>query len=249
MDETNSFLVPFEMTDIGRGADPYPAEAKWAEPDVEAAADLMQAVVRDAQCATERGKRAAEDIARLHSPRARAPFLIERLTAITRDLPGTDVMDDPAPPKGETRPRIVAEEPITRAHAAVASRPDVASPARYERLSRPIRRTIARLLRHYDDHRMKADTALLAALEAIREETHLLEANVGDEIQKLFRLERRTDVLERRDGELQDQLADLTERMRTLEGQLRRERRLRRDLIERVQRLERTDVRDDPPAG
>ena len=33
MTEENSFLVPYSWTEVPRGAGPYPAGARWAEPD------------------------------------------------------------------------------------------------------------------------------------------------------------------------------------------------------------------------
>jgi glycosyltransferase involved in cell wall biosynthesis len=42
MDETNSHLVDFSIALVGEGCEPYPPQAKWAQPDYQHAADLMR---------------------------------------------------------------------------------------------------------------------------------------------------------------------------------------------------------------
>ena len=41
----NSYLVDYSLVPIGEGADPYPPEGEWAEPDLDHAAALMRQVV------------------------------------------------------------------------------------------------------------------------------------------------------------------------------------------------------------
>jgi hypothetical protein len=80
----NSHLVPYELTTIPAGCDPYPEGGKWADPDVEAAADLLRRVYDHPHEARQLGGRARTDIVRLHSPEARAQFLATRLETIER---------------------------------------------------------------------------------------------------------------------------------------------------------------------
>ena len=82
MDETNSWLVPYDLVAVPDGCDPYPTNAVWAEPDIDVAAHIMREIVADTHAAQLRGERAAADIATLHSPHARANFLLSRLEAI-----------------------------------------------------------------------------------------------------------------------------------------------------------------------
>jgi glycosyltransferase involved in cell wall biosynthesis len=44
MDATSAFLVPFELVPVGAGHEPYPADAHWAQPDLDAAAGLLRLV-------------------------------------------------------------------------------------------------------------------------------------------------------------------------------------------------------------
>jgi glycosyltransferase involved in cell wall biosynthesis len=61
MDETSAFLVPYELVPVGPGHDPYPPQARWAQPDIDAAASLMRSVLSDPAAAAARaatGRRA-----------------------------------------------------------------------------------------------------------------------------------------------------------------------------------------------
>ena len=67
MTEENSCLVPWSPVLVGSGAEGYPASATWAEPDLEAAAQLMRRVFVDQEFARELGQRAQADIAQRFS--------------------------------------------------------------------------------------------------------------------------------------------------------------------------------------
>jgi len=84
MTNANSFLVPWQSAVIPAGCEPYLAGGLWAEPDLEAAARAMCAVLDDPSAAAERGRRAAEEIATLHSPREAGRAITERLAEIRR---------------------------------------------------------------------------------------------------------------------------------------------------------------------
>lgn len=75
----NSYLVDYELTEIGPGNDPYPADAEWAAPDIAHAAKLMREVVADPAAARARGERGAADIARTHSLAAAGDSMKRRL--------------------------------------------------------------------------------------------------------------------------------------------------------------------------
>jgi len=79
MTQANSFLVPWNPTAIPTGCEPYPPGGTWAEPDTTVAAALMRTVYTDPELAQERGRQAAEDIRRLHSPELAARQIAARL--------------------------------------------------------------------------------------------------------------------------------------------------------------------------
>lgn len=82
MTDQNSYLVPFERVDIPRGAGPYTPGATWADPDLDAAARLMQTVFEDLPLAAERGRRAAHDLRTKHSPQVAGRAVAYRLAEI-----------------------------------------------------------------------------------------------------------------------------------------------------------------------
>ncbi|RYV51374.1 glycosyltransferase [Pengzhenrongella frigida] len=79
MTEQNSFLVPWRPTAIGAGAEPYPADGIWADPDLDVAAQLMRQVIAEPDEAAARGARAVADLVALHSPQAAARHITARL--------------------------------------------------------------------------------------------------------------------------------------------------------------------------
>ncbi len=52
---TNSYLVDWTFTPVGPGHYPYPADARWADPDLDHAATLMRSVFEDPDAARRRG--------------------------------------------------------------------------------------------------------------------------------------------------------------------------------------------------
>jgi hypothetical protein len=165
MDEVNSWLVPYELVPIPAGCDPYPIDGRWASPDVDAAAEMMRAIVDTPEVARERAERAAGDIARLHAPLARAPFILERLKHV------------PEPPEIE-RARRQPERPWTAvrsADKALETGPDVESPTSYGFVSRVVRRIVLRVARHYIEHQERVQSSLL---EGVRDLEKRLRAEV-----------------------------------------------------------------------
>ncbi len=82
MTEANSYLCPFQRCEVGPENAPYPATSHWSEPDLEAATALLRHVYEHQQEARDKGRQAAEDLRTLHSPRAVASVIRERLEKI-----------------------------------------------------------------------------------------------------------------------------------------------------------------------
>ncbi len=82
MSEETAYLVPWEYCEVPSGCDPYPAGAKWADPDPTEAARLMRFVAEHTDEARAMGRRARESVLRDHSPAARAEFLRTSLDRI-----------------------------------------------------------------------------------------------------------------------------------------------------------------------
>ncbi|RYH42278.1 MAG: glycosyltransferase, partial [Alcaligenaceae bacterium] len=58
MDDTNSFLVPYKLVEVGRPLPPYDPDLLWAEPSLEHAAKFMRQVFDQPEMARELGARA-----------------------------------------------------------------------------------------------------------------------------------------------------------------------------------------------
>ncbi len=83
----NSWLVPYRYTTVPAGSAIYPAGSRWADPDLDAAAVMMQAVVaglcgRDDGEVLIRAARGASDVAAVNNGSSGAAFIRRRLAEI-----------------------------------------------------------------------------------------------------------------------------------------------------------------------
>jgi glycosyltransferase involved in cell wall biosynthesis len=62
MTAENSFLVGFELTPVGEGAEHYPAGGTFAEPDTEHAAAVLREIWLDPDQARRRGERGRDEV-------------------------------------------------------------------------------------------------------------------------------------------------------------------------------------------
>ena len=86
MDDATAYLVPWEPGVVPPGCDPYRAGARWAEPNLDAAARLMRTVRDRPDEARAVGIQARDAVAASHGPDARARFLRRRIDQIERLL-------------------------------------------------------------------------------------------------------------------------------------------------------------------
>ncbi len=82
MTPDNSMLVPYEMMPVPFGCYPYPRDASWADPDLDAAAAAMRRAAADPAASAALGARARAHIARELSVDARVEFMRARLDEI-----------------------------------------------------------------------------------------------------------------------------------------------------------------------
>lgn len=82
MTSANSSLVPFSFTLVGPDAEPHPADALWAEPDLEAAARGMYDVFSHPEETKANAAQARLDLGDSHSIAVRATLVDARLEAI-----------------------------------------------------------------------------------------------------------------------------------------------------------------------
>jgi glycosyltransferase involved in cell wall biosynthesis len=148
----NSFPVDYRLVPIGPGNDPYPAEGRWADPDLGQAAAWMRFVRDQADEAGRRAARGREDVAAAHSPEAAGRAMARRLGAIAKL------------PLGSTNGMATAEL-LRRIRAQP---PEPAPESLATPLRRPLRKAVLRLIKPQAVHQRLVDeeiARLLATLE------------------------------------------------------------------------------------
>jgi glycosyltransferase involved in cell wall biosynthesis len=82
LDDETGFVVGHKLTALAKPQGPYPAGAVWAEPDLEHAAALMLALVKDPQCAAPRVEAARRKVQAIYDPEAAGERFRRELTRI-----------------------------------------------------------------------------------------------------------------------------------------------------------------------
>ena len=84
MTDDTALLVPWKYTDVGDDAESYPAEARWAEPDLSAASSMMRKLFQDREFGKALGDRAKRDLQSRFSPQVTGERMKNRLENIWR---------------------------------------------------------------------------------------------------------------------------------------------------------------------
>lgn len=153
MDEATAWLVPYTLREVGPNAAPYPPDARWAEPDLDAAARAMREVVEHPAEAAARGRRAATRIRERHSPEVAGATVAGRLEVLR-----PRIEDRAADAAGQRRARLegimapVRSRVVPPLHEAL---PGWSFPRRLRR--RAIRTLWPARIRRQDEDRALAD--------------------------------------------------------------------------------------------
>ncbi len=174
MSDNNSFLVPFDYTEIGPGSEPYPADAIWAEPDIEAAARAMRRVFEDQAEARRRGLRAKHDVETFHSPAVRARFIVDRVRRVRIELeqrrslpsPAAGAVAQAAADSAAASAESMAElnTLINNIAGLLVRGPNTDSHAALGGFGKLIRRLALRSIRNFTLYQHEVDAALLKAI-------------------------------------------------------------------------------------
>ena len=88
MTEETSFMVPWERVPVGENAEAYDANATWAEPNLDVAAELMRLVYSRPSLAREVAERGKVDLESRFTPERTGARMKVRLEEIWEDLGG-----------------------------------------------------------------------------------------------------------------------------------------------------------------
>jgi glycosyltransferase involved in cell wall biosynthesis len=168
MTPENSYLVPHCLTEIPSGCDPYPAGTEWADPDLEAAAQLMRHVYENPNEAEARGRLAREHMREHHSPKRTASFIADRIATIRETTTLATTPDIAAPAEPGQQPL----DALDRAERYITQGPEnpLDAPSRLGVVGRLYRRILFRLLRPYAVRQRELEVAVIESIREARRE-------------------------------------------------------------------------------
>ncbi|MEV4311416.1 FkbM family methyltransferase [Actinocrispum sp. NPDC049592] len=161
LDERTGWPVGYRLVEVGPANPPYPADALWADPDLDEAAAAMRAVADDPAEAARRGRLAREHVLATRSMAAAAEWTRTQLTAAYQAKGGHRV------DRGEPAKAI---EPLHRSREALRWRPEVDTSSRMP-LAPVLRKAVLRVIDHYDVHQRRVMGALT---DGVEDSLHLL---------------------------------------------------------------------------
>ena len=83
MNSDNSILVPFELVPVAEDAYPYPKDSRWAQPDIEFAADAMRTLSLNKEKRLQIGNQALSDVTSQFTMERAAEFARVRVEDLT----------------------------------------------------------------------------------------------------------------------------------------------------------------------
>jgi 2-polyprenyl-3-methyl-5-hydroxy-6-metoxy-1,4-benzoquinol methylase len=148
---------------------PYPAGTVWADPDLEAAVQLMRYVYENPEEAEARGRLAREYMRERHSTKRTAAFIADRIATIretttlatTTATPDIAAHADPSPP---------SRDALDRAERYITQGPEnpLDAPSRLGAIGRFYRRILFRLLRPYAVRQRELEVAVIESIQEAR---------------------------------------------------------------------------------
>ena len=173
MNDNTSLLVPYSLTNVGPGNDPYSASAIWADPIIEDASSKMRLVWENPELCLSLGMRAQNHVRTSHSLSRTADFIKSELSTF---VPATDA--------GPTGTAVVWQAPsdndftssLERVITRLRSGPDVQAKGNLGPISRVVRRLFLRL----GDNKFSHDRETLLALAAlVQHQQEVIQENIA----------------------------------------------------------------------
>lgn len=168
--------VPYRLVPVGPGNEPYPRDARWAEPDIAAAAAALREIADDPERAIRRGAKAREHVLATRAQATAAQWARARITAAHAEWQRRRA--------GHVPPGPLA--PIQRSREALKWRADPAAASRMP-MAAALRKAILRMLDHYDQHQR---TVLAELLDGMSASVGQLATGQQELLARLERLER-----------------------------------------------------------
>ena len=168
MNEANSYLVPVELVDVPEGWWGHAPGARWADPDVEAAAALMRQVWQQPDAARRVGAKARTELLERFSPERTSAFVSERL-----DVAHGSGAVDARGARHDARPAIIDASLELDSDRALS--PEDTSGRGPAFLAR---RLLARATWHHLEHERRLGVAFLDALTSLHRSVDALERRV-----------------------------------------------------------------------
>ncbi len=185
MTPANSYLVDWELTQVGPEGEHYPPEGTWAEPSLDHAAALMREVYEHRDAAAARGARARADIAAKLNPQAVGAIARSRLLRIAQRRPAG--APDGALPGLELEQRLAFD---------LSGGRDRGGP------KGAARRTLFRVLSPYTASERKLDEALAGSIRRLQLELASDRAAHARDVARAARTDARIAALEEAVAEL-----------------------------------------------
>ncbi|HEY3751559.1 MAG TPA: glycosyltransferase [Pseudonocardiaceae bacterium] len=205
-DSNVGWPIPYTLVDVGPGWYPYQEDARWAEPDLDAAAEAMRQVADDPAEAARRGDAGREYILRTRTIDAAAEWIRTELGVAYRTWQdrNADLLTD--------QPRPVATGGLAKAREALRWRPETGTAARFP-LAPTLRRAVLRVIDHYDVHQRRVMGELVDGTENVVNE-------LADDVARALAQQRSS--LDTVHADLNRKIRRLTDRLREVEGTLDR---------------------------
>jgi len=203
MTDANSFLCGYELREVGPRSSPYPADARWADPDLDEAAQLMRFVYEHPDEARRRGQQARSDLNNAHNPRVAGKFIKGRLSQLR------ETSSQPVPFVAPALERAELSKLRSSIEQGVNVRQIV--PSLLTWIFQGPRRAMKQFLRAYEQHRREVGLSALDVFTNLESEARRAREMLAQ------RVSTQEDELHL----LKEKLKDAEERMATLEEQLR----------------------------
>lgn len=175
MNAENAYLVRWDYGRVPAGCDPYRIGARWAEPDLDHAAELLRSVYESPTESGKVGERARQTVLANHGLEARSILIKDRFAAI-QAMRAAKMAESAA--RGSDGDRTLRR--------LATARPSLDIPAkRFPRLTRLYRRGVLRTQRHHDEHQRRVNAALVDEFDEVRREVEEARVRTAESIRQL----------------------------------------------------------------